>query len=254
MAQIFTPSGSSNTSQQLQAFYAATGNRLGSAQLDTDGDLFQAPPGQGATPAPLTHLLTIEIDPTWYAQYGALWKSPLGKRIAITYMDTDSGIIEAAQARYADIEVIGRAQGFKTYMGTANRAVQLTFHFQAQGISGVDLAGTIDTEVVQPSKWLDALNYPLNNNGISVAPPPVILTLGQLLSMRAIVAPQVRWLFPVDPNTMLPMASEVTCEFIAVDDQLGDYNFDGPNRFDVQQFLGGVDGTETAFQARIPQA
>lgn len=252
MAQVLVPGGALDVSGALSQFLSGNGTRRPLAAIG-EGDLFEFPPGQGATPSPLKHLITVQIDPIWFAQYGNLWKSPLGRLVGITYMDTDSGITESAQAHYADIDVIGRAQVFKTYMGTANREVPLVFHFQAQGISGLNMTETLKNEVINPAKWFDALNFPIDNNGVSLAPPPVILTIGQLLVMRAIVAPVVKWNYPVDPTTMLPLSCDVECTFIAVDETLGDYNFDGPDRF-LSQFLSGVDGTETAFSTTANQA
>ena len=95
-----------------------------------------------------------------------------------------------------------------------------------------DIAGQIDTEVMQPSKFLDALKYPLvTPQGVSVGPPPLLLTIGQLLTMRCIAtAVELRSLPPFDPDTLLPYRTEVACTFTSTQQQVGPYNFQGPWR------------------------
>ena len=154
------------------------------------------------------------------------------------------------QPNYADTEVVGRAEQYKTFVGATNRIYQLTFKFQAQGLSkntalaqstrvavarrlaggpgrsvAVDavsraqLALLLETEVVDPVYWLEALKHPvIGNGGLSHAPPPVLLTVGRLIptSRCVVIAATPQWMLPFDPDTLMPYAAEVQVTFAVV--------------------------------------
>ncbi len=241
------------------------------------------PNGKTAIVTDLGELFTVRIDPTW--RYRHLWGSPLGQKLSATFFDFDDGISESASVDYCDTSVIGRAEQFKTYTGTGNREVTLAFKFRAQGLVGggsdiraggaamsaiqaplfidsngvetrdntSDLLSVIESEVVQPAKFLDALKFPLRqDNGISVGPPRVLLTIGRLLTMRAIVtAAQLDWKAPFDPDTLLPYGAEVNVTFTSVYEKVTEYNFNGPQRWQGYTpdpgGLGGIDGPANPF-------
>lgn len=207
--------------------------------------------GTSPYPPPLASLLQVALDPTWFAMNGRFWHSPLADKLPVTFLALDDGITEASNVEYASTEVIGRAESYKSYTGTSNREVSLLFQFRAQGISGVDLKQTIEKEVVAPARWLDALKYPIIVGDLSIAPPPVILILGELLSMRCIAtAVSLRWGPQFDPATLLPLAADVEVTFTAVHESLGAYVFEGPRRFDsFQPTLGLLAGETTSSYA-----
>lgn len=179
-------------------------------------------------------LINLRIDPTWdqYTEW-VLAANPIGAQLNLTFMDLEGGITEDSKPNYAATDIIGRAEGFRTYMGTSNREISLIFQFVAQGIGSNDYYNALLNEVQGPSRWLDSLKYPfVDSQGISHAPPPCILTVGQLLLLPVIVeAATIKWMNGWDPNTMLPLASEVSCTFVAVHPSLGNYQYTGPTRF-----------------------
>lgn len=240
----------------------------------------------GALVPNLGDMFSVRIDPTW--AYRNLWRSPLGTVLSAVFMDLEDGIDEGAAVNYADTEVIGRGESIKTYMGTGSREVSLVFKFRAQGLSGgvdaIDRAGgsnlsvfnnprdalsvdrngvqardrgavngintILDREVVQPARWLDALRYPITDEaGVTHGPPPVILSIGDILAMRCVVTScGVGWRSPWDPETMLPHGADVSVTFASVATRISNYNFEGPWRWQ-QDTLGGVDGPTNPFSS-----
>jgi hypothetical protein len=188
---------------------------------------------------PSPHLVSVRIDPTW--PHRRLWEEVWGsvfdakQRLAFSFFDTESGIEEQAEAQYADIDVLGRAEMYKTYTGTSNRTIPLTVQFQAQGLNGANRRQAALDEVVNPAKWLDSLKYPVvdRRTGLSHAPPTLFLQIGQLY-MGRVVATEVtiRWQSPFDPDTMFPQAAEVTCAFTEVNRRPGAYRAIGPRRIE----------------------
>lgn len=163
--------------------------------------------------------LTVRIDPNW--PHRALWRHPLGETLRFTYMDFDQGVTEGVTPNYVAPETVGRAEAFKTYINTPNRAISVTFKFRAQGLDGGAIPSqTIETEVLQPIRFLDALKYPVFNpqQGISYAPPPVILKIGTLLTARCVLtAGDAAWDYePMDPDTFLPQAAMFAATFEVV--------------------------------------
>lgn len=238
------------------------------------------PNGRTAIVTDLGNLFTVRIDPTW--RYRGLWTSPIGTKLSVSFFDFDDGISESASVNYSDTDVIGRAEQIKTYMGTGSREVPLVFKFRAQGLLGGDagsrvggttlsalsaptaingdgvqardqndgLADALNNEVINPAKFLDALKYPLQTEaGVSVGPPRLILTIGQLLTMRCIVtASQLDWKAPFDPDTLLPYGAEVSVTFTSTVERVTGYEFDGPSRWTgTQTQLAGVDGPANPF-------
>ena len=179
-------------------------------------------------------LINLRIDPTWdqYKDW-VLDANPIGAQLNFTFADLDGGITESAKPNYASTDIIGRPEGFRTYMGTSNREVQITFQFFAQGVGANDYFQALDSEVSAPMRWIDSLKYPfVDQQGISHAPPPLILTLGQLLILPCILDDAVlKWMPGWDTNTMLAHAAEASCTFTAVHPSLGNYQRTGPTRF-----------------------
>ena len=201
----------------------------------------------------LGDLCTVRIDPHWpYVKsfYGPDTGNPIGDKLSFTFLDLEAGISEDMQPNYADTEVVGRAEQYKTFVGATNRIYQLTFKFQAQGIlsSALSLAAAaralnarlgfgpfgnaaqvkqaesdraliLEREVVNPMYWMEALKHPIiGNGGLSHAPPPVLLTVGRLIptSRCVVVSATPTWQLPFDPETLLPFAGEVAVTFAVV--------------------------------------
>lgn len=190
-------------------------------------------PEQSVVPD-LGGLFNLRIDPTW--PYYRQWKqqSPvIGAQLNFTFANYDDGITEECSPQYAPTDILGRAEGFRTYVGTANRQVSVVFTFLAQGVGANDYYTAINNEVVAPARWLDSLKFPfVDDSGISHAPPPCIITMGQLLILRVILeSATIRWMPGWDTQTMLAHVAEVSCTFTAVHTNLGNYQFTGPTRF-----------------------
>ncbi len=187
-------------------------------------------PNVGHRDAPLVDLVTLELDPTW--DHIRLWEHPLGHKLAFTYLDLESGLQETSQPTYGDTNVIGRAEFYKTYTGTSNREIPLTFQFQVQGVDTLDPAEAARREVVLPARFLDALKFPVFSVDaqISYAPPPCLLRIGRLLSARVLVTQaDVTWNAPFDTATMLPHSATVAVTFTVVRrlDPYLRYSFEG---------------------------
>lgn len=234
-ATVYTPGNETSREPGADQYARDHFGVQSGANLDANG--FPATKsGTSPYPPPLTSLLHVSIDPTWYAVNRMRWNSPLGDKLPVTFLALDDGITEVSSVEYADTQVIGRAEVYKSYMGTGNREISLLFQFRAQGISGVNLKQTIEKEVIAPARWLDALKYPVIVGALSIAPPPVILVLGELLVLRCIAtAVSLRWGPQFDPATMLPLSADVEVTFTAVHESLGEYAFEGPRRIHAFQ-------------------
>lgn len=156
----------------------------------------------------------------------------LGRKCEFTFIDLEEGIQESAGVNYADIDVIGRAEAFKNYVGTANREFSITFKFRAQGLVGDTLAASLNREVVLPAKWIDALKFPITDRsgsggtGISHAPPRCHLRIGQLFTGFVIVTDaQITWMHPFDPDTLLPHGADVSTTLTVVRRRIKNYDF-----------------------------
>lgn len=234
MAEVYYPGGSNDIGQSVAAYLSRSGRSANNDALDLgDPSLLSFVPAQGAIVSPLNNLISIEIDPEWWARFGLLWKSPLRNRISVSFMENEQ-ITERAEVRYADNEVIGRAESYKSWMGTGNRELTLPLRFRVQGLTGVDLWASLRNEVSDPAKWLEALKYGINDNGVVYPPPPVIIVIGQLIVMRAVAtAIELTWLPPWDPTTGLAHAANVECTFTGTHLELGNFEFNGATRFEA---------------------
>jgi len=149
--------------------------------------------------------------------------SPL-QSLRITRWDAEGGIEEAADPNYTQNEVYGRAEPYQSYNNTGARTITISCLFHCEN-------GDPKQEVVIPSRFLDALKYPLYDTakGISYAPPPVFLEIGQLISARCVItACSVKWVGPFEPVSLLPHGSEVSLTLTVVRSaQRVGYAFDG---------------------------
>lgn len=232
MGEIFSPGGSESLDAFMRRELSRRGRAFDQTTLNTGDETgFGSFPGTGALVSPLAKLATITIDPEWWALYG-LRVGATTQSLALTFADLEGGITEQASAQYADTQIVGRAESFKSYIGTDNRQVNLRLQFRAQGLGGANGQDTLNNEVTRPARWLEGLKYPFTDHkGVSHAPPTVILALGELLVMRCVVDCTVTWLPPWDPVTHLPLAADVDVTFTAVHDNLGNYEYHGPTRF-----------------------
>jgi hypothetical protein len=170
----------------------------------------------------LGNRLSLRIDPTY--PHASLWKHPNGNSLKVTYVNLEEGIQETASPNYSDIEITGRAEGYKVFSGTSNKEITLTFRFQA-----TDHA-TVKEDVIYPARFLDALKYPLTNGNLSYPPPPCLLKIGTLLMARVVVtSADITWEAPFDVETMEPHSASVPVTFTIVRrvSQNLEYDFDG---------------------------
>tara|TARA_R100001086_G_scaffold87122_3_gene42578 strand:+ start:34 stop:597 length:564 start_codon:yes stop_codon:yes gene_type:complete len=173
--------------------------------------------------AALRDRITIMIDPRW--RYRQLWSNPLGATLnRIVYVDWDSGINETAAPSYADTSVLGRGEMFKSYVSTASREVQMTFKFRVQGAG----REAIYDEVIYPARFIDQLKYPIYDSGagLQYPPPPVVLSIGSLLQIRALLTTaDVRWIAPFEPEDLLPHGADVQATFTVVRESNNDTGY-----------------------------
>lgn len=178
---------------------------------------------------PLNNLLFLKVDDNWLAQHPGFARD-YDQTLTLTFVDLEAGIPESSQPNYGDVDVIGRSEAYKIYGNTSSKEVALTFQFRAQNLDGVDVADALQREVVKPARFLDALKYPITdeNTGISYAPPPILLQIGNLLLARAVVtSAELTWQSPFDPDSLLPHGAEVACTFTIVRSLPGNYLVQG---------------------------
>lgn len=165
--------------------------------------------------ATLGDRLTVAIDPNW--PHRSLWQHPLGSILRVAFVGFEDGISESVTPAYVDTEVVGRAEAYKTWINNPNRSIPVTFVFRAQGIDGTTPEDVIQREVIQPARFLDALKYPVLNpqQGIVYAPPPVILRIGNLLTVRCVLTGgDIEWNFEaMDPDLLLPHGAKFSATF-----------------------------------------
>lgn len=157
--------------------------------------------------------LSLRIDPTW--PYRHLWFSPLGETINLTYVDFGEGFQDNSQPTYADTDIIGRGELFKTFMGTSNKELNFSVEFRVQN-TGND---ALYREVIWPARWIEACKHGVFDDGASLmqAPPPVLVRIGSLLHLRTIVTQaDIVWKEPFEPVTMLPHGAQMNLTFQVV--------------------------------------
>jgi hypothetical protein len=183
--------------------------------------------------------VTLQIDPNWYL-LSLLSDSNQAQFLytSLTFVFVslgEQGFSEAVNVNYATTDIVGREEQYYTYMGTSNRQIAMTFHFITQGEpaaqpnsylvstppeqqQGYTGKGGPQLETVLPARWIDSLKYPVvDNNGLSHAPPPLILTVGDLLAARVVLSQSsLQWLPPFEPGTMNPFGAELACTFTVV--------------------------------------
>lgn len=163
------------------------------------------------------------IDPTW--PHENLWRHPFGSILRFTYIDFEAGISESVTPNWVDTDVIARAEPYKTFAGSSSREIQLNFTF-------INQTGDLNSEVVLPGRFLDALKMPVYSpqSGISYAPPTCLLKIGNLLTARVVLTGgDLQWKGPVDVVTLLPHVCEFAATFSVVRRFQSDlsYNFAG---------------------------
>lgn len=197
---------------------------------------------------PSYHPFVVGVSPRWAMLYGdRVYKDGfanlgIGWTLVANYFDYDEGFNEQSDVSYADTEVVGRVESYKSFVGVSNKEVSLTFDFIATGeevtASDAVLASQFDQaielgfesaeaeqvtivqrEVHARARFLDALKYPVTVRGVTYAPPPVILGIGSFFYMRAVAtAVDIQWKGPWLPEARIPMAATVNITFTAVGD------------------------------------
>ena len=167
--------------------------------------------------ATLGDRMTIAIDPNW--PHFSLWQHPFGSTLRLTFVDFGAGITEGMTPNYVNTEVVGRAEGFRTWVSNPNRFISFTLRFRVQGLNGVVSTQAIQDEVILPARFLDALKNPVYNasQNLTYAPPPVLLRIGNLLTARCVLSSgDPQWVDPVDPDTLLPYGCDFQASFAVV--------------------------------------
>ena len=182
---------------------------------------------QGSLVGSISEGVYLEIDPTWLAHHGDYPLSPMGEKLRFVFIDLEDGIEESSAVNYADFEIVGRAESYKSFIGAGNREFPLTFKFRVQGTDFDDPETAIAFEVMQPALWLDSLKAPwTGRDGLSHAPPPCVLALGELFFGRVVATDvQISWQSPFEPDTFLPHGADVTCTFTVVREHIKNYSF-----------------------------
>lgn len=182
---------------------------------------------RGSVAGPINAGVYLEIDPTWLAHNAGYPLSPMGKVLHFFFVDLEDGIEESVAVNYADFEIIGRAESYKSFIGAGNREFPLNFKFRVQGVDYADPVSAIYAEVMDPTLWLDGLKQPwTGSDGLSHAPPPCILSLGNLFFGRVVVTDvQFTWQPPFEPDTFLPHGSDVACTFTVVREHIRNYSY-----------------------------
>lgn len=200
-------------------------------------------------------LLTVTVDPSWPQL--SLWLRTTNQpyKLRTAFYDLEGGVAENVDVSYQNIDILGRAEGFLTYVSNSNRTVPMKFIFQMQGLGQFIDTGSMDNriieairepqveaEVIAPTKWLDGMRYSFTdpNSGIGYSPPPVILRFGSLLTMRGVVhSCIINWFGPWTTK-LLPTRAEVDVTFMATSKTVANYNYNGPERFYSGGFVGAA--------------
>lgn len=182
---------------------------------------------QGSLAGPINEGVYLEIDPMWLAHNVGYPLSPMGKALRFIFIDLEDGIEESGAVNYADFEIIGRAESYKSFIGTGNREFPLNFKFRVQGVDYADPNYAIQSEVLDPALWLDALKQAwTGSDGLSHAPPPCILSLGALFFGRVVATDvQISWQPPFEPDTFLPHGADVSCTLTVVREHIENYSY-----------------------------
>jgi hypothetical protein len=181
------------------------------------------------TSSPPNEQLRVMIDPSY--PHLELWGSVHSKAyVDAVFMELGDGISETATVHYEEEQIIGRASSILSYTGVSARQISLVFRFHVQGSApssgdSATIAQAIRDEVLLPAKFFEALKFPLvDAMGLAHAPPPVILTIGQLSTMRAVVQDcQTTWQAPWLPVEMLPYGADVSVTFAEVQPLVGNF-------------------------------
>lgn len=201
--------------------------------------------------------VTLRIDPNWphlaaFQSQGSSLPQFLYKSMTFMFVSLAEGFQENVGVSYATSDVLGRQEQYKTFTGTSNREIQMTFHFLTQSdtptdglyddvnpLSGAQSQGYTGTggplrETILPARWIDSLKAPIfdSNTGLSYAPPPLIFSVGDLLTARVILtSSSLQWLPPFDPKTHNPFGAKVACTFTVVRNDSTNNNTNGANQY-----------------------
>jgi hypothetical protein len=163
-----------------------------------------------------SNFLRLTIDRSYFGSIGLpvnAW--PHDQGLAVPLWDNDT--VETNQdVNYAQLTVMGREGSFYVYQSTANMQVDLTCHFVAGDPD--DTGNADDNEaprrVVEKVQWLVDLKRPMVHGNLSYPPPPVYVSIGSLITFRALATSvQPRWMAPWQPTARLPMGADVACQF-----------------------------------------
>lgn len=129
---------------------------------------------------------------------------------ALYFTGFDPAIAEGIQAQYATADVVGRAESYLTYTGTANRELSLSLECHAQTPQEM-------SDMYDAVRILQSLCEPIpGDKGFDYAPPPVIVTVGRLLTMRAVVESVTPTWGPNYDENLRPIGCTIAIQFKCV--------------------------------------
>lgn len=185
-------------------------------------------------PLYFANAVQVFVDPEW--EHFSTWVGrELDTKRVFRYSDLMSdGWEEAVDVSYHEEPVVGRSEGYRTWINNTNRSITIQFKFIAEGMNPLqERDDVLYWEVEYPARWLDLLRQPVVNDDrlVVYSPPPLRLAVGQFYTGRAILTQcQVRWLPPFEPLTLRPHRAEVSCTFVEVNRTPGSYQLLGAAR------------------------
>jgi hypothetical protein len=165
----------------------------------------QAPPATAPRPLAERRTSPLRITVDLSTQAGRVWQSRYGEfgvSRSFDSVELEQGVVENARATYATVSPLGRPEAILSRTGNSNRTVQLVVELRHTGET------TLDQAVVIPARWLKSFEYPISipatGSGVlkdtsklpsfkSYNPPPVIVQLGGIISMRALLLCDIKW-------------------------------------------------------------
>jgi len=188
-----------------------------------------------------TDLLTLSIDDS--TENGRRWVDMIrpvvstetasahyvmrdGAAFSCPYYDVYDGFSEDAAPIYSSGPGLMRHEPILIYDGTEARTICVVIHLLAQ-----DSMVGIEAETLLPFHWLSALNLPFyGEDQYRHSPPPVIVTIGNILRMRAVVENVgTRWSGPWSKrgDNIYPEGADVSLHLTSVAPGFQNYGLSG---------------------------
>lgn len=171
--------------------------------------------------------IRFTLDPMY--PYAGLWADGWGGApavptaiVAVFSPSFEDGFADDGNPRYDDTDVPGRAEMYKTFMGTDNKQIPLSLEFLAEVEGDGNYADPVEYSpewVMKVGRTFGQMRQPVfdPDSGIGHAPPPWIFKLGDLVLARVVVDQvAIKWLGPFSPGTMQPHGVAVDLQLSVV--------------------------------------